>query len=145
MSGATLLAWVMSALALVVVLLELYVLATAERHRALVQRWARFIRTATGQSAQGIARSAIPMSLLAVLILGAVLAATPTAAAQPSEEISGAGSDGTVVAIYVVTGAIVLMGLLVLVVTRTGRPRWLVLAPCRGMDEDETAEWLGLR
>jgi hypothetical protein len=110
----------------------LYVAARAARFRGFWQRnYVQMRLRDPGLTAVAFARQAIPLNLLVMAIVGMCL---PVG-------IFGAGAVSVPITLGLL-GAVVVAGVLLLFVGRTGRPRALVLAPFRGVPEDDAARWL---
>ena len=120
-----------------------------EPYQRFWQRWYRQMRIRDpAMTAVKCVRLAIPSMLLmwalfTVCVLAVFSGATETKPAGPARA-PGGGAVGTdlVVVGLAVLGAIVLLGVLLLVVGRTGRPKVFVLRPCRDMTEHEVEAWL---
>lgn len=132
--------WLLSVAGLVVGTSGVRYLLRAERHRDHVRRWGRNVSAFTGQSALQTARTLIPVTLLGATLMGVMALSLPLTA-SPLPEF-GYLEDVVVGALALVwTLPVAVSGVLVLVVARTGRPKGLVLPPCRGLDAEGVEAW----
>lgn len=133
--------WLASLAFLLATVFGLRYLTRAEDHQLPIRRWVRMIATMTGQSVMVTVRTAIPVTAFLGMIFGGCVLALPIAGvAAPSEPGT---REHALVTVVIVAGTlmIAMTGLIVLVVARTGRPRFLVLAPCRDMDGQAVEAW----
>lgn len=139
--NGVLIPWLLSLVGLVVGASGVRYLLRAERHQDIVRRLARNLSTFTGQSALQTARTLIPVTILLTTLMGVMALSSPlTTIPRPPEP--GALEDVVVRALALVwTLPMVVSGVLVLVVARTGRPEGLVLPPCRGLDAEGVEAW----
>lgn len=136
--------WLLSVAGLVVGASGVRYLLRAERHRDHVRRWGRYVSAFTGQGALQTARTLIPVTLLLTTLMGAMaLSLLLTAAPRPEPGYLEDVVVGALALVWTLPTAV--SGVLVLVVARTGRPKGLVLPPCRGLDAAEVEAWFAER
>ncbi|GAA3810576.1 hypothetical protein [Cellulomonas soli] len=113
-------------------------LINPERHRAAWARFYRILVLSSPMSPTRFARMAVTLNFMmgpmTVIALAGVVVADPAAPV---------GATGPVLLVGLVAFVFVAaLGVLLLIVAASGRPRLLVLRPLRDLSEDEIDRWL---
>ena len=126
------------------------VLVHAEKHRGFISRWAAITNRLVSYPPLEFVRTIIPVTLLMATLGLGVLVGPLMNSLEPSPAVR-AGTGGVSLADFalpvnlLLLGLIVVLALVTLVVSRTGRPKILVLKPCRGASRAEVERWLLMR
>ncbi|MCC2309974.1 hypothetical protein [Cellulomonas chengniuliangii] len=134
---ADLLAWMISCVAFIGFAILIRVLFRAEVHRRYVSRVAVVFRQLTGMSLPTFARSIIPLTTYLTGVFGVFTLAVPMTFFS-----TGPGGDWEFVGLAAATFFVAFGAFLLLVNIRTGRPRLLVLPPCRDLTDADVVKWL---
>lgn len=118
----------------------LYPVVRAERHARFVAQWINVLASVTGASLGRMARLLLPLLIWISWILAGCVGVF---LAESADGVAGGEAFvPRVVGLGVWLAAFLALGVLMLVVARSGRPRALVLRPCRGLSEQEAGAWV---
>ena len=129
---------------------SLSVLGHAEKHRGFISRWAKVTNRLVSYPPLQFVRTVISLTLLMATLGLGVLVGPLTDSLEPTPA-GRAGTGGVSLADFALPvnlllfGLVVLWALVTLVISRTGRPKFLVLRPCRGASRAEVERWLSMR
>jgi len=128
---------------------SLSVLVHAEKHRGFISRWAAISNQLVSYPPLEFVRTVIPVAfLMATLGLGVLVGPLMNSLEpSPAGRVGTAGvslADFALPVNLLLLGMVVLWALVILVVSRTGRPKILVLRPCRGASRTEVETWLSM-
>jgi len=129
---------------------SLSVLMHAENHRGFISRWAAMTNQLVSYPPLQFVRSVISLTLLTATLGLGVLVGPLMNSLEPLPAVR-AGTGGVSLADFALPVNLLLLGMIVvlasvtLVTSRTGRPKFLVLRPCRGASRAEVERWLSVR
>lgn len=115
----------------------------AQRHQALMSRWYHSMWAVTGISPMRFSRTVIPMTLLTVAFC--LFGAVTVSMMSFGDRLRWLQLEVQGLIASVLLGLVLLAAVANLVVPRWGRPRFLVLPPCRDLSAAEVEQWLTLR
>ena len=128
---------------------SLSVLMHAEKHRSFISRWAAITNQLVSYPPLQFVRTVISLTLLIAMLGLGVLVGPLMNSLEPSPAVR-AGTGGVSLADFAFPVTLILLGMIVvlasvtLVISRTGRPKFLVLKPCRGASRAEVETWLSM-
>lgn len=129
---------------------SLSVLVRAEKHRGFISRWAAMTNQLVSYPPLQFVRTVIPVTLLMATVGLDALVGPLMNSLEPLPAVR-AGTGGVSLADFAFPVTLILLGMIVvlasvtLVISRTGRPKFLVLRPCRDASRAEVERWLSMR
>lgn len=116
-----------------------YVLIRSRAYSHFVAAWIHRLSRLSGAPRGRVARLLLPLNTwLLWLLVGAL--AVPGGTVNSNEDPLGSTAVDVGIGVWLTVFAV--LGMLVLVVARTGRPRVLVIEPCRQMSETAAERWV---